>query len=73
MKKEARLIRMYGANEAGLAMLPTKVSGTQISRSCVGEEMGCTHCFPHGIDTSNSHDMKLQRCWKKYRKHQWRS
>ncbi len=73
MKKETRLVRIYGVSEAGgLALLPYKVSGRQISRFCVGEEMGCSHCFPHGIETRNSHQQKLQRSWKKHRKHQWR-
>ena len=72
MKKEVRLIRFYGINEAGLAALPHKVSGRQVSRICVGEEMGCSLCFPHGIDTSNSYLTKEQRNWKKYRRVQYR-
>ncbi|WP_445946225.1 hypothetical protein [Shewanella sp.] len=72
MKKEGRLIRFYGTSHAGLAALPHKISGRQISRICVGEEMGCAHCFPHGIDTINNYQTKEQRSWKKYRKSQWR-
>ncbi len=73
MKKESKLISAYGANEAGLAAMPHKISGTFISRICVAEEMGCNHCFPHGIETSNDYWSKQQRNWKKNRKTQWKN
>jgi hypothetical protein len=71
MKKEERLIKAYGKNEAGLADIPKKVSGTFISRIKIGDECGCSFCFPHGIETYNSHYKNEQRNWKKYRKKQW--
>lgn len=72
MKRECRLIKAFGVNEAGLADLPKKISGTRISRILIGEESGCSHCFPHGYETINSRISKQQRSWKKQRKTQWR-
>ena len=72
MTKETRLIAAYGENEAGLADVPKKVSGTTVSRILHGEEMGCSFCFPHGIETSNSRLRKLQRNWKRQRETPWR-
>ena len=73
MKREVRLRKAYGVNEAGLADLPLKISGTQISRVIIGEESGCSYCFPHGYETINSHLANFQRCWKRYRSQQWKS
>ena len=53
MKKEYRFIIAFGANKADLADLPNKISGTRISRLTIGEEMGCSSCFPHGYETFN--------------------
>ena len=72
MRKECRFIKAYGKNEYGLADMPTKVSGVFISRIKIGEEMGCSICFPHGPDTNNRFYFKWQRSWKKHRKHQWK-
>ncbi|MGS0692314.1 hypothetical protein [Shewanella sp. 30m-9] len=44
----------------------------QASQCCIGEEVGCSHCFPHGIDTINGYHTKEQRNWKKYRRTQYR-
>jgi len=72
MKNENRLIKMFGFNEAGIADLPNKISGTRISRIIIGEESGCSFCFPHGFETINSNINNRQRCWKKHRKAQWK-
>lgn len=72
MKRENRLIRAYGENEAKLADIPRKVSGITISRIVLGEEAGCSYCFPHGYETVNSHMRNRQRSWKKQRKMQWK-
>jgi hypothetical protein len=72
MRKEYRLTNMFGVNEAGFADLPVKISGTTISRILIGEESGCSYCFPHGIETVNSHFDNRQRSWKKHRKTQWK-
>ena len=61
MKRENRLIKAYGKNEVGLAELPVKVSGVFIQRIIIGEESGCSRCYPHGYKTVNSHMQKQQR------------
>lgn len=72
MRQESRLIKLYGKDEYGFADLPRKVSGTKISRAFHGRDMGCTWCFPHGIELSNNKWSKVQRSWKKYRKTQYK-
>jgi len=72
MNNEYRLIKMFGVNDYNLADLPAKYSGTKITRIFIGEEIGCSYCFPHGIETRNSHYFNRQRCWKKYRRTQWK-
>lgn len=72
MKKENRLIKAFGVNEAGLADIPLKIAGTTISSILVGEEAGCSYCFPHGIETHNNHFKNCQRNWKKQRKTQYK-
>ncbi len=68
MKRKKQLKQSFGVNEFGLVDFPSKVSGTQISRLLVGDIMGCSYCFPHGIETKNSHWKNRQRSWKKHRK-----
>ncbi|PJJ62619.1 phosphate ABC transporter substrate-binding protein [Chryseobacterium geocarposphaerae] len=72
MKKLKSLRRAFGINEQGLIDFPKKISNVQISRILYGDEMGCSWCFPHGIETINSKEIKFQRNWKKYRKTQWK-
>ena len=72
MKREVRLVRAFGENEAGLADLPKKVSGIVVSRIVLGEDTGCSWCFPHGFETVNSHIVNRQRNWKKQRKTKWK-
>ena len=72
MKKEKRLKKIFGVNEAEVADLPGKISGTTVSRILVGEESGCSRCFPHGFETANSHINNRQRNWKNHRKTQWK-
>lgn len=71
MKKEVRLIKAFGKNEAELGDLPGKISGVRLSRIVIGEESGCSGCFPHGYETINNRWSKNQRCWKKQRLNQW--
>jgi len=73
MKKENRLIKSFGKNEAGKASMPRKISGTFVSRIVFGEEMGCDWCFPQGYETVNSHIRNRQRNWKKHRKTKWKT
>jgi len=72
MKREYRLIKAYGENEYQLAELHHKISGTRVSRILLGDDAGCSFCFPHGYDTYNWRELKNQRCWKKQRKKQWK-
>ena len=51
---------------------PTRFSNIRLSRLQNGEKMGCSYCFPHGIETMNTHWRKDLRCWKRYRQQQWR-
>ena len=57
--------------EDGFPAIPSKYSGTKISRLTHGEEMGCSYCFPHGRDTINNHYRNYQRSWKKHQKNQY--
>ena len=72
MTIEHQLIKRFGDNGYRLADLPEKISGVTISRIKNGEEMGCSWCFPHGWETTNSRWSKQQRCWKQQRKTQWK-
>ncbi len=72
MRSEKRLINAFGKNEAGLADVPSKISGVRIARLFHGEVMGCSRCFPHGYETHNSTISKQQRSWKQYRKFRWK-
>ena len=51
---------------------PTRFSNIKWERLRVGDTMGCSYCFPHGIETINGTRRKDFRCWKRYRKMQWR-
>ena len=72
MKNKKQTLKAFGKNEFGLVNFPIKISNTQISRLLVGEIMGCSYCFPHGMETTNSVYGKYQRNWKKYRKTKWK-
>lgn len=50
---------------------PNRFSNVRWERLCSGEKMGCSHCFPHGIETSNATWHKDMRCWKRSRQTQW--
>jgi hypothetical protein len=73
MKKETRLTKAFGCNEAGVADLPRKISGTKIARFVHGEEAGCTFCFPHGHEVVNNRYRKRQRAWKSQRRTKWKT
>lgn len=70
MKKIKRLQRAFGRNDYGFADIPKKISGTQISRIQIGDDMGCSYCFPHGYETINR--TIPERNWKSQRKTQWK-
>jgi len=33
---------------------------------------GCPFCFPHGIETNNNQHFKDTKCWKRYRRTQYK-
>lgn len=73
MKNHQKLIKAFGLNEFGCIDFPKKISNVKISRIVHTERMGgCSFCFPHGYETTNSTLSKNTRSWKKNRKHQWK-
>ncbi len=73
MKKNKTMKQTFGINEYGCIDFPKKISGVQISRIVYGNELGCSHCFPHGFELINAKHTKFQRSWKKYRRTQWKN
>ena len=51
---------------------PRRFANIRLSRLQSGAKMGCPLCFPHGTETVNNRWRKDLRCWKRYRRHQWR-
>jgi hypothetical protein len=45
-----------------------KVSSSRASRARNSREVGCSFCFPHGYETSNSTASKNSKSWKLHRK-----
>ncbi|MDQ1094993.1 MULTISPECIES: phosphate ABC transporter substrate-binding protein [Chryseobacterium] len=73
MKKIKPLRQAFGAGEYECIDFPKKISNIRISRILYGDTMGCLRCFPHGIETVNSRQNKIQKNWKKYRNVQWKA
>lgn len=73
MKKIKTLRKKFGFNEYEWIDFPKKISGIQISRIQHGTELGCSYCFPHGLEVVNAKCTKFQRNWKKYRRSQWKN
>lgn len=72
ISKSAVLKKAFGITEEGLVNFPSAISGTQISRIHAVRHGETSFGFPHGVSTSNSHLDKDLRCWKRYRKTQYR-
>lgn len=73
MRHFKKLKRTFGLNEFGTIDFPEKYSNIKISRIYNTDKRGgCTWCFPHGFETTNSKQSKFTRNWKKYRKTQWK-
>ena len=74
MKNLNQYKRAFGIDEFGFVNLPTKYSNIKISRITNTANNGdCTYCFPHGIETRNSHYYNSQRNWKRNRKTKWKN
>ncbi len=63
----------FSIDEYGFEEIPIKFSNVQLSRIQNGGEMGCSYCFPHGMDTVNSRWKNRQRSWKSYRHTKWKA
>ena len=72
MKNLKKLKKALGKDEMGNISFPIKMSNVQFSRILHGNDGGCSWCFPHGWETSNSTLRNNQRNWKKFRKTQWK-
>ncbi len=72
MKYYKALRKTFGINEFGMIDYPIKISNVKVSRVLNGINRGCPYCFPHGFETNNAKHCKYQRCWKKYRKTQYK-
>lgn len=72
MKKRKVLIKAFGLTEYDQIDFPRKISNSQIARLIFGDIMGCSRCFPHGLETLNATIAKNKKCWKNYRKKQYR-
>jgi len=74
MKINKELKAAFGLDQSGFINLPPKVSNVKVSRYLNYRKMGgCHFCFPHGFTSTNSRWGKIQRSWKKHRKHQWKA
>jgi hypothetical protein len=72
MKNKKLFKYAFGLNEYEFVDFPCKFSNIKIARLVYGNLMGCSWCFPHGWETSNSRISKNRRSWKYYRKRQWK-
>ncbi len=72
MKYQKKYRKAFGLNEFGIIDLPNKYSNVRISRIIHGDRMGCSYCFPHGIETINSKYNSPNRNWKTHRLTQYR-
>lgn len=71
MKNRKTLKTAYGAG--AFVDLPAKVGNVRIARLLFTRlRGGCSYCFPHGPETTNSSDDKKRRSWKHNRKWQYR-
>ena len=71
MKKFKAFKKAFNVNEFGFVDLPHKISNVKISRIAYGDTRGCSFCFPHGNETTNSAASKNRRNWKNHRVNQW--
>ena len=74
MKYYKKFKKTFGINEFGLIDFPRKFSNVKISRiQNTDNRCGCTWCFPHCIETTNSKQSKFTRNWKSYRRAQYKT
>jgi hypothetical protein len=71
-KGRQRIKMKFGQTVCGLPDTPVKISNVTIARIVHGDARGCSHCFPHGCETTNSKFNKNRRSWKHHRKTKYR-
>ena len=63
---------LFGTNGFGFADLPQKISGKLVSKILAKKmECDCHVCWPGKCSYKNT-DPVSRRCWKNYRRTQWR-
>ena len=73
-KGRERTKKAFGSTAEGLPDTPQKMSNVKLSRlENANEQGGCSFCFPHGIETTNSTSGKKRRSWKNNRKTKYRA
>jgi hypothetical protein len=73
MNHKKRHKKAWGIDEYGYIDVPKRVSNIKISRiDNTDARGGCSYCFPHGFETNNNKWFKDLKCWKRYRKKQYR-
>jgi hypothetical protein len=72
-KSRKTLNLAFGEDEARIPAIPAKVGSRRVSGLlCCRARGGCSYCFPHGFETTNSTQSKKRRSWKHYRKTRFR-
>ncbi len=72
-KNRRTLILAFGEDEGGEPGIPTMMGSRRLSRLIFCRARGgCSDCFPHGPETTNSTESKTRRSWKHYRKTRFR-
>jgi hypothetical protein len=67
-RNQAVLSTAFGRNEWGLPDLPSRIGSIRVARLLHARERGgCSFCFPHGYETTNSTASKNGRSWKGHR------
>lgn len=70
--REGRQRRRFGATGAGTVEAPNKLGSRAVARiDHARERGGCSLCFPHGAETTNSQYAKNERTWKRSRTSRW--
>lgn len=69
LNRDLRLGKTFGCDEFDLIDRPAKIGSRKLARILHAREQGgCTYCFPHGPETTNSTASKKRRSWKYHRK-----
>lgn len=74
MRRYKQYRKAFGVDEFGFPMIPKKYSNVRVSRLKNFEKVGgCSYCFPHGFECTNSTVDNIQKSWKNYRKKQYKT